>query len=201
LANNGIESFLATPTAAIPKWMYDKHPEIMQVTATGERKPFGKRRHACINNPIYRDYCVKIATALANEFKDNKHVIAWQIDNELMAEEPYCYCDFCQKKFAKWLENKYKTVENLNNAWNLSFWSQRVNSFVEIYLPRKGDNPSITRDVSGEGVQQGLLKLLEGAIVNVPPQGGRKHPEQKMIPVDTKNILFIWIFIYLYICG
>ena len=76
-------------------------------------------------------------------------------------------------------------------------WSSDVCSSDLVYvdeidkISRKSDNPSITRDVSGEGVQQALLKLLEGTVANVPPQGGRKHPQQKYLEVDTRDILFI----------
>jgi beta-galactosidase len=142
LAKHGIKSFLATPTAAIPKWMYDKHSNIMQVTASGERKPYGKRRHACLNNPVFQSYCSKLVNAMANEFKNDTNVIAYQVDNELMAEEPYCYCNYCQKKFRQWLSKKYQKIDSLNNAWNLSFWSENLTSFNQAFLPRKGDNPS-----------------------------------------------------------
>ncbi len=142
LAKNGIKTFLATPTAAIPNWMYDKHPGIMQITASGERKPYGKRRHACLNNPVFQNYCSKLVTAMAREFKNDTNVIAFQVDNELMAEEPYCFCGYCQKKFGQWLSKKYQTIDSLNKAWYLSFWSENLSSFSKIFLPRKGDNPS-----------------------------------------------------------
>ncbi len=80
-----IKTLLCTPTAAIPKWMFDQYPDIMQVTETGQRKPYGKRRQACLNNETYRNYSVKIAEQLANTFTNNPNVEGFQIDNELMA--------------------------------------------------------------------------------------------------------------------
>jgi beta-galactosidase len=146
LAKEGISSMLVTPTAAIPKWMYDMHPEIMQVTADGQRKPYGKRRHACLNNEIYRNYCKGVAEAMAKTFADNPNLTGFQVDNELGAEEPYCYCQVCQKRFADWLRTKYKNVETLNKAWNTTFWSETLDSFNHAWLPRKGDNPSAFQD-------------------------------------------------------
>ena len=141
LGNHQIKSLLCTPTAAIPKWMFDQYPDIMQVTETGQRKPYGKRRHACLNNETYRNYSVKIAEQLANTFANNNNVEGFQIDNELMAEEPYCYCETCRLKFANWLKAKYKTIETLNNTWGLNFWSENLTDFNQVFIPRKGDNP------------------------------------------------------------
>ena len=146
LAEEGIKSILCTPTAAIPKWMYDKHPEIMQVTADGQRKPYGKRRHACLNNELYRQYAKDIATAMIKAFVGNKNIVGFQIDNELGAEEPYCYCPVCQKRFAEWLKNKYGNIDALNKDWNTKFWSETLDNFDQVWLPHKGDNPSAFQD-------------------------------------------------------
>ncbi|MFZ4454668.1 MAG: beta-galactosidase [Bacteroidales bacterium] len=146
LGIDSIQTLLCTPTAAIPKWLFDKHPDIMQVTAAGDCKPYGKRRHACLNNLTFQMYSKNIATNLAKAFVGNKNVVGFQIDNELGAEDPYCYCEICRTKFSKWLHGKYQTVENLNNVWGLTFWSERLNSFNEVWLPRKGDNPSVFQD-------------------------------------------------------
>ena len=112
-----------------------------------------------------------------------------------MLNVPFCIADATALTEAGYVgEDVESILSRLLQVANYDlFAAERGIVFIDEIdkIARKGDNPSITRDVSGEGVQQALLKMLEGSIVNVPPQGGRKHPEQKMIQINTQNILFI----------
>lgn len=149
LGRHGVRSLLCTPTATPPKWVMDNYPDVYQYHAHGGRREFGGRRHYCVNSPSYHKLSVRIAEAIGTHYRDHPNVIGYQIDNELMAEDPYCYCPTCVRKFQEWLEKKFGTVEELNLRWGLDFWSQCYRSFDEVVLPKINahQSPSSTLDL------------------------------------------------------
>jgi ATP-dependent Clp protease ATP-binding subunit ClpX len=148
-----------------------------------------------INNPIKTDdvEIEKSNIMLVGRTGTGKTLLAKTIAKLLNV--PFCMADATVLTEAGYVgEDVESILSRLLQASDFDVESaQRGIVFIDEVdkIARKGDNPSITRDVSGEGVQQALLKLLEGTIASVPPQGGRKHPEQKMVQIDTRNILFI----------
>ena len=146
----GIKTVLGTPTAAPPAWIIEKNPEIQPIDRQGRRRHFGGRHHDCQSNEVYRAHIKRFVTAMSQKFADNPGVIGWQIDNELgNSHGDLCMCDSCKAKFQKWLEQKYGTIETLNDAWGTAFWSQGYNSFAQIGTPlitAVGENPSAMLD-------------------------------------------------------
>jgi len=145
------------------------------------------------NKPNDNIFIEKSNIIMVGETGTGKTLLAKTIANLLKV--PFCIADATVLTEAGYVgEDVESILSRLLQAadYNVQAAERGIVFIDEIdKVARKSDNPSITRDVSGEGVQQAMLKLLEGTIVNVPPQGGRKHPEQKMIQIDTKNILFI----------
>ena len=149
LSRHGVRSLICTPTATPPKWVMDKYPDVYQYHGDGRRREFGSRRHYCVNSPSYHELSRRITRAIGSHYGDNPHVVGYQIDNELMAEDPYCYCPTCVAKFRAWAREKFGTIDELNRRWGLDFWSQCYRSFDEVILPRINahQNPSSTLDV------------------------------------------------------
>ena len=132
LYENGISVILSTPSAARPKWLSDRYPEVLRVNANRSKNLFGGRHNHCYTSPVYREKVSKIDRILSERLGKHPAVILWHISNELGGE---CHCELCQKAFQGWLKKKYKTIDALNEAWNTIFWSHVYQDFEQVESP------------------------------------------------------------------
>jgi beta-galactosidase len=133
----GLSVILGTPTACPPAWLCESHPELLPVNENGVQVGFGARQHRCYNAPAYREAAARVTRALAQRYGSRKGLLAWQIDNELAAEQKYCYCGLCRVKFQSFLQAKYGAIEALNQRWMTTFWAQNYTGFHQIPVPTR----------------------------------------------------------------
>ena len=129
---HGLQVCLATSTGAHPAWMARKYPDILRTEFNGMKRKFGGRHNSCPNSPSYRKYSVNLAKKLAERYQDYENIVAWHISNEYGGE---CYCENCEQAFREWLKNRYKTIDELNRAWNNSFWGHTMYDWEDVVLP------------------------------------------------------------------
>ncbi len=132
----GLQVVLGTPTATPPRWMLDKHPDMLAVDLDGRQRGFGSRRHYCFSHEGYIEECRRITRLLAERFGSNPYVTAWQTDNEYGCHETtLSYSDAAKHAFQDWCAQTYQSLDALNRAWGNIFWSMEYDSFDQIGLP------------------------------------------------------------------
>lgn len=136
LGKSGLKLVMGTPTATPPKWLTDRHPDILPHDRHGRVRHFGSRRHYCFSSPTYRSQSQRIVEAIANRYGKNPHVAGWQTDNEYGCHDTVrSYSPAACAAFRQWLSIKYGNVTALNQAWGNRFWSMEYRSFDEVDLP------------------------------------------------------------------
>ncbi|NLM11397.1 MAG: beta-galactosidase [Clostridiaceae bacterium] len=150
LAKYNIRVVLGTPSAAPPAWIIEEIPDLLPLDSQGRVRGFGGRHHNCQSNIAYKEHIKRLVSKMAHHYKDNPNVIGWQIDNELgNSHNDLCHCKSCREHFQKWLQYKYKTIEQLNKEWGTNFWSQTYDKFEQIPTPMitpTSHNPSLLLD-------------------------------------------------------
>jgi beta-galactosidase len=137
IGDAGMGAVLGTPTATPPVWMMLDHPDIMITNQQGHRVAYGSRRHTCTTSATYRRESLRITAALVDRYGHHPAVVGWQVDNEPgNHDSARCWCDECQSAFSRWLEDRFGTVDALNEAWGTVFWSQTYPDFESVRLPR-----------------------------------------------------------------
>ncbi len=146
LGEAGLKVILCTPTAAPPKWLIDRYPDILPVDETGTTRKFGARRHYCFSSPRYRLESARITEAIARRYGQNPFVHAWQTDNEYGDHDTiYSYSEAALAAFRDWLSKRYGTISEMNRAWGNNFWSMTYSDFSQIELPNNlVDEPTPT---------------------------------------------------------
>ncbi|WP_078546756.1 beta-galactosidase [Litchfieldia alkalitelluris] len=139
LYDNGIETVMCTPTPTPPIWFSHGHPERMYVDQEGKVMVHGSRQHACTNNAYFRKRAAIITEHIATAVGPLAGLIGWQIDNEFKCHVSECMCETCKELWHEWLEERYGTVEALNDAWGAQIWSERYNRFDQV--PQPGPAP------------------------------------------------------------
>jgi beta-galactosidase len=136
LGKAGLKVVLGTPTATPPRWMIDRHPDMLALDKDGRPRGFGSRRHYCFSHPGYRGECAKIVAAMAERYGKNPAVAAWQTDNEYACHATtLSYSEAATEGFRNWLAQKYQSPDALNRAWGNVFWSMEYSDFNDISLP------------------------------------------------------------------
>ena len=132
LAENEIVAVLATPSGARPAWMSQKYPEVLRVTNDRRRILHGARHNHCLTSPVYREKTLAINTALAQRYRDHPALGVWHVSNEYGGE---CHCDLCQQRFRGYLEERYGTLDALNEAYWTGFWAKTFTSWSQLVSP------------------------------------------------------------------
>lgn len=127
-----LKVYMATSTAAHPAWMARKYPDVLRTLNNGVKRKFGRRHNSCANSPVYRKYAAALVEQIAKRYADYDNIVAWHVSNEYGG---ICYCENCEKAFRNWLKAKYGTIEEVNRAWNMNFWSHTLYDWEDIVAP------------------------------------------------------------------
>ena len=136
LGEAGIAVDLASATASPPMWLTQAHSEVLWKDYRGDVCQPGARQHWRPTSPVFREYALKLCRAMAEHYKGNPYVVAWHVSNEYGCHNRFDYSEDAERAFRKWCEERYGTIDAVNDAWGTAFWAQRMNDFSEIVPPR-----------------------------------------------------------------
>lgn len=137
----GIAIDLATATATPPSWLLRAHPEMRPMDADGHRLEFGSRQVYCPSSPVWRENVARMTRAMAERYGEHPGVVLWHISNEYGDHTSRCWCPESARHFRRWLQDRYSTLDGLNDAWGVNVWGQRYTSWDHIETPRKAPGP------------------------------------------------------------